>query len=541
MTYRRFVVNGLVVVLALITLAVPIGFRDGAAGAADPRLTLAPDDVRPGRSVRAIGRYFPKQADGSLVWVATGGVLATIRTSAGGTFSARFDAPNVPTGAYAVVAQVGSVSLSATLNVTSPPNPTPDVPQPIAAPTDVPPTPTDVPPAATTTPTPTPPTAPSPTQTATTTATAQAGSTASAAVDSADELVVAGNGSDANAGTVDKPLKTLQKALSLAQPGTTITLRGGTYTTSKTITSARNGTADAPITIRSAPGERAVLAGPSSSRGLQINHDWYVIRDLELTGADILLWLDGAEYVLITGNRFYDAGGECVRIKNQSRNNTFSSNTVVNCGLTGFDLGAGSKNGEGVYVGTAPEQRYKIGGVPDQSTGNVIEYNTFQTNGSEAVDLKEDAEWNVVRYNVGSNNRDPEGANFGTRGDNNQFIGNESFGSAGAGFRAGGDMVDGRLYGKNNVFRGNLSYGNAGYGYKFMVGPQDADCSNTGSNNQGGKLFYFGGTTFAIPCTGSGGGGSVPTPTPTRTPSPSPTRPSWSSWRPETSGSSGAR
>jgi hypothetical protein len=133
----------------------------------------------------------------------------------------------------------------------------------------------------------------------------------------------------------------------------------------------------------------------------------------------------------------------------------------LNCGRQGFDLAAGSKNGEGVYIGTAPEQRYKIGGVADKTTGTIVENNVFTTNGSEAVDIKEDAEGNIVRNNVASGNRDPEGANFGVRGDRNTFSGNESFNSAGAGFRAGGDTVDGRVYGKNNVFRDNRSHDNA--------------------------------------------------------------------------------
>ncbi len=45
----------------------------------------------------------------------------------------------------------------------------------------------------------------------------------------AKEIFMAPNGDDAAAGTLDKPIATLQKAQELAQPGDTIWLRGGTY------------------------------------------------------------------------------------------------------------------------------------------------------------------------------------------------------------------------------------------------------------------------------------------------------------------------
>ena len=62
-----------------------------------------------------------------------------------------------------------------------------------------------------------------------------------------------------------------------------------------------------------------MIAGPSGSRGVQINNAWYIIRNLEFTGADNLLWLDGATNTVITGNNFHDALGECVRIRTSRR------------------------------------------------------------------------------------------------------------------------------------------------------------------------------------------------------------------------------
>lgn len=322
-------------------------------------------------------------------------------------------------------------------------------------------------------------------------------------------LYVSPAGSDDNPGTATKPLRTPQKGLDRVRPGGAVVLRGGTYSLTKTLRTRRSGTARAPITVRSAAGEKVVLRGWSLSDGrlFQVDHDRYVLRGLELAHAEKLLWLDGAEHVVITGSRFHDAGGECVRIKRQSRYNLFSRNSVWSCGRVGFDLGRGKKNGEGVYIGTAPEQREKIGGVPDRSYGNVVERSVFRTNAAEAVDIKEDSERNVVRLNTASHSLDPDGAAFGSRGDRNRFVSNVATDGAGAGFRLGGDTVRKgehgqaatRTYGKWNVLRGNRGSRNAGYGYKFMVSPEDVDCSNRGAGNRRG-LYHFGAARFPIPC-----------------------------------------
>ncbi len=66
-------------------------------------------------------------------------------------------------------------------------------------------------------------------------------------------------GDDANAGTVQAPWKTLAHALRRLKPGDTLYLRGGTYY--EKVFLSRSGTAEAPITVASYPGELAVLDG----------------------------------------------------------------------------------------------------------------------------------------------------------------------------------------------------------------------------------------------------------------------------------------
>lgn len=72
-------------------------------------------------------------------------------------------------------------------------------------------------------------------------------------------FVDAARGDDAAAGTEKLPWRSLGHALRQLQPGDTIYLRGGTYYEKAFL--SRSGTAEAPITISSFPGEIAVLDG----------------------------------------------------------------------------------------------------------------------------------------------------------------------------------------------------------------------------------------------------------------------------------------
>jgi hypothetical protein len=66
-------------------------------------------------------------------------------------------------------------------------------------------------------------------------------------------------GNDAGPGSLEAPWKTLAHALRRLKPGDTLYLRGGTYFEKPYLT--RSGTAEAPITISSHPGELAIIDG----------------------------------------------------------------------------------------------------------------------------------------------------------------------------------------------------------------------------------------------------------------------------------------
>ncbi|WP_413449857.1 hypothetical protein AA0Y32_04130 [Georgenia phoenicis] len=98
---------------------------------------------------------------------------------------------------------------------------------------------------------------------------------------------VAPDGTPEGEGTPGAPLD-LHTAVAFAQPGQQIVLREGTYRPERAVVVDRgnSGTADAPITLMSEPGTRAVLdlAG-SESGGIVLRGDHWHLHDLELTGS----------------------------------------------------------------------------------------------------------------------------------------------------------------------------------------------------------------------------------------------------------------
>jgi hypothetical protein len=82
----------------------------------------------------------------------------------------------------------------------------------------------------------------------------------------AAEYHVAVTGNNANEGSAAKPLRTIQAAANLAQPGDTVTVHAGVYR--ERIDPPRGGTSDAVrITYQAAPGEKATITGSEAAKG----------------------------------------------------------------------------------------------------------------------------------------------------------------------------------------------------------------------------------------------------------------------------------
>ena len=75
----------------------------------------------------------------------------------------------------------------------------------------------------------------------------------------AHDYYVSPTGNDINAGTIEQPFRTIQRAASLMVAGDTAYVRAGTYR--ETVMPARSGTATAPITFLPYNGESVTVSG----------------------------------------------------------------------------------------------------------------------------------------------------------------------------------------------------------------------------------------------------------------------------------------
>lgn len=312
-------------------------------------------------------------------------------------------------------------------------------------------------------------------------------------------LQVAAGAPPGGDGSLATPFGSVQAALDVAKPGDAVRVGPGTYP--GTVRSVRAGTEDRPIWVI---GDRARIVPPPSGapessdaekeedseevaspgRLVVISHDRLVLDGLDISGGDINLFIFKSNYSRILRNNIHDAEGECVRMKYFSSHNEIAFNRIDRCGLTGFNASKRKKNGEGIYIGTAPEQRKKKNPTsdPDQSNQNHVHDNTLSPR-AECVDVKEAARDNVVERNTCRGGLDPDGAGFSSRGIGTVFADNTSSDHVGAGIRLGGDKESDGL---RNVVRGNRLLNNKGYGVKIEREPQEAICGNIVEGNGDG-------------------------------------------------------
>lgn len=317
---------------------------------------------------------------------------------------------------------------------------------------------------------------------------------------SATDYFVSPSGLDTHSGlAIDKPLATIQRAIDHAGPGDTIHLAHGTYR--QDLISKRAGTASQPILIEG--GQPAIIRGAGKGRVIQINHSFIHLKGFTVDGLhgdarsksgyrDKLIFIQSIEAnipvkgVSLTGLHLRNAGGECLRLRYLVQYSEIANNSFSECGVHDFVFNDGGKNGEAIYIGTAPEQ-LNDGKNPnnavDTSNNNRVHHNYMDTRGNECVDIKEGSSGNIVEYNVCTGQRDPESAGLDARGSGNTFRYNETYGNLGAGVRLGGDTNTDGIH--NNVY-GNLIHDNQGGGIKVQRSPQGALCGNTMRDNVGG-------------------------------------------------------
>lgn len=292
----------------------------------------------------------------------------------------------------------------------------------------------------------------------------------------------------------------IQNAVDKAMPGDVIELSPGEYF--QDIITKRDGMSESPIVLRGP--KQAVLKGTGGSRVLTINHSYITLDGFTIDGLngspdakssyrDKLIYAigikpnQGPSHLRIINMSIKNAGGECVRLRYFSKENEIAYNTIGPCGAIDYIFNGGGKNGEGIYIGTAPEQRSDKKNPDtqvDQSNNNHIHHNTIDTQGNECVDIKEGSSFNVVEYNTCTGQKDPESGGLDSRGNNNVFRFNTIQFSKGAGIRLGGDDDSDGI--NNDVYQ-NTIINNALGGIKFQRTPQGRVCGNEMKDNETGN------------------------------------------------------
>ncbi|WP_431045044.1 DUF1565 domain-containing protein [Streptomyces sp. P1-3] len=116
-------------------------------------------------------------------------------------------------------------------------------------------------------------------------------------------VYVATTGSDGAPGTRAAPYRTLEKALSVAEAGTTITVRGGTYRPSAPLSGSADGAADHRVVLTAYRSEPVTVDGSRLSSGsplLTVRADYWTVAGIEFRNAPG----DGVVCVSCTGAVF---------------------------------------------------------------------------------------------------------------------------------------------------------------------------------------------------------------------------------------------
>ncbi|WP_018693050.1 right-handed parallel beta-helix repeat-containing protein [Algicola sagamiensis] len=270
------------------------------------------------------------------------------------------------------------------------------------------------------------------------------------------------------------------------QPGDTLSIQAGTY--HQDIQTIRSGKKTQPITLIG--NHDAVIVGFQKNRVIQIKHSYIRLAGFTIDGQfrsgkkavdyrDKLIYVQGTKKTSIKGIvlsqlQLRNALGECIRLKSGVTFSEVSFNHIEHCGLHDYRFGRGQKNGEAIYIGTAPEQ-VKKGEKRDFSGHNWVHHNQIRVFGSECIDIKEGANLNRIEHNLCLNSLDDASGGISIRSSQNLVQFNLVIGSKGAGIRIGGDTPQDAI---NNQIRHNYLRGNHYSGLKIMAWPQKEICAN---------------------------------------------------------------
>ena len=220
-------------------------------------------------------------------------------------------------------------------------------------------------------------------------------------------LFVATDGRDANSGSIDKPLASIELALNKIQPGDTVFIRGGIYPLSEIIEISKNGQPDAWITVMNYDGEVPVF----DAKNIRTYPGGSSAADFHNYGT---FFISNASYIRIIGIRIKNSHGTGFMVRKPNTHNiqlidcksekSYSSGmalwyadscSILNCEITGAnDL---DMRPEGVPLHhEAPHEALTVAGAQYfEVAGNQVHHCI-----KEGIDCKEISANGVVHDNI---------------------------------------------------------------------------------------------------------------------------------------------
>jgi hypothetical protein len=236
---------------------------------------------------------------------------------------------------------------------------------------------------------------------------------------------IAPSGHDAAPGTLDRPWRTIQKALDALRPGERALVRAGTYTDDHV--ARRGGSARAPITIAAYPGEKVVLHAASASG------DTYPIR-----------FTDAAAYIRLQGFTIERAHGI-------SSTNVYFEGNVHDIELSGNDIRFSQD--QGVFSERTTRRLHIVGNrIHDNGLGH--RPGQHQSHG-----LYIEGRDHLIANNVIHDHRFGFGIQLYPANAGTMVVNNTIAGSAHSGIVVGGADGVSDIVIRNNIVAGNAKYG----------------------------------------------------------------------------------
>lgn len=299
---------------------------------------------------------------------------------------------------------------------------------------------------------------------------------------------VSTTGSDSASGTLDRPFASIERADALAGPGDTILVRGGVYTLSSDVDLRSDGTSGNPITIRSYPGEHAILDGSRLPQGEHVvdmqDASWNHIVGLEIRGGPeggLIMRGDSHDNVIEQLDVHHNGGGSEWDGKGISLYGSGGNNLLLN-NDSHDNRDLHGDNADGFQISSTGAGNVLRG---NRAWGNSDDgFDLFNVqNGTQAGAVRLEGNWAFDNGFDAAGNPLGDGNGFklggqrpgtGSGSGGHTVIGNEAWGNHGSGFDENAATAPSKLesntahdngsynfgfWDQDNTFQGNVSYG----------------------------------------------------------------------------------